>query len=88
MGQLAKAIEWVQIRALSIPSQGFAVQLDAVDGLETWLVQVAGGNRVRRGSKSRRPSAPPPWHQASLPTLAGLGKTMGQTQGRDRKGDR
>lgn len=38
--QLAQAIEWVQIWALAIPGQGLTVQLDAVNSLKTWLIQV------------------------------------------------
>lgn len=62
LGQLAEAIEWVQIRALAIPGQGLAVQLDAVDGLKTGLVQVAGG----MGSEEA-PTAGPPVHPTQAP---------------------
>ena len=62
LGQLAKAIEWVQVRALAIPGQGLAVQLDAVDGLKTGLVQVAGG----MGSEEA-PTAGPPVQPTQAP---------------------
>lgn len=80
LGQLTKAVEWVQIRTLSIPSQGLTVQLDAVDGLKTGLVQVAGGT----GSREEAPAAanpahlPPSTRLTSPTTLYSLGKITGQ----------
>lgn len=57
LGQLPEAVERVQVWALAVPGQRLTVQLDAVDGLKTGLVQVARGTEVREDAL-----------RASLPT--------------------
>lgn len=40
--QLPQAIEGVQVGAFPISGQGFTVQLDTIDGLQTGHIKVAG----------------------------------------------